>query len=392
MRAPHRLILAAALLIGAPVLFQAQSDEAAYRAQRLIEEGARLAQGHQPDAAEPILRQAVLTDPNNALAYYYLGSVEMALKKYEAAREALSTSLKLDEKKPALGRQNQREAQDALGLSLAFLKRFDQSLKVYREAVAKDPDYAPFFYNMACVCALSGDRTSALKALARAMDADAKALAGPALPDPSQDEDLKGLWGEPVFQCVLIMNQGPQPTDGPGGEAVRAGARLLAGGDVAGAVVRGREAVAAAPGDSRAWFFLGGALEQAKQEKDAAEAFGKALASDAPPNVHLSKPMLRYCRLRVGEAALAEGKFGEAADAFEAAVQLDPYQAWSFYGLARARAGLDDKAKAGEALKRAFALKDEALPVDRPLPDPAKDPAFAKWAQDKEWLTLLQGL
>lgn len=392
MRASHRLVLAAALLIGAPALFKAQSDDAVFRAQRLLEEGARLAQGHQADAAEPILRQAVLTDPTNALAYYYLGSVEMALKKYEAAREALSTSLGLDEKKPALGRQNLREAKDALGLSLAFLKRYDQSLKVYREAVAKDPDYAPFSYNMACVCALSGDRTSALQALALAMDADAKAPDGPSLPDPSRDEDLKGLWGEPVFQCLLIMNQGPQPTDGPGGAAVRAGARLLAGGDAAGAVAKGRAAVAAAPGDSRAWFFLGGALERASQEKEAAEAFGKALASDAPPNAYLSKLMLRYCRLRVGEAALAEGRFDEAAEAFEAAVKLDPYWAWSFYGLARARAGQGDKAKAGEALKRAFALKDEILPVDKPLPDPAKDPAFAKWAQDKEWLTLVQGL
>ncbi len=392
MRSTHHLVLAAALLIGAPFQFSAQSGDTAFKAQRLIEQGARLAEAHQADAAEPILRQAVATDPGNALAYFYLGTVEMELKKYAAARDSASTALKLNETRPMLGRQNQRQAQDILGLSLAYLKRYDESLKVYRDAVAKDPDYAAFSYNLACVCARAGDRAAALQALAHAMDDDAKAPAGPSLPDPAQDEDLKGFWGEPLFHSILIMNQGPQPTDGPGGAAVRAGARLLSNGDFAGAVAKGREAAAAAPGDSRAWFFLGGALEQAKQDKEAAEAFAKALAVDVPPNVRLSKLMQRYGRLRVGEADLAAGRFAEAAEAFEAAVQLDSFYAWSFYDLARARSGLGDEGKAAEALKRAFALKDEALAVDPKLPDPAKDPAFARWAQDKEWQALLQNL
>ena len=376
-------------LVAGPAL---RSQDQALRAQALLEQGAKLMKEGQPDAAEPVLRQAITLDPENALPFFYLGTAQSGRKEFADAALSFRSALLLDDKKPALGRMNRREAQDSLGLSLAMLKDYSASQAVYRAAMAQDSAYPSFPYNLACVCALAGDRKASLEALSKAEDADARWPSGPLLPDPAADTDLKGLWGEPVFQAILLMNVGPQPTDGPASGLVREGARLLGTGDAEGAEAKERAATEAAPGNQQAWFFLAGALEQNGKTPASADAFGKSLALAKPPDIHLTKPMLRYAHLRIGERALAEGRNEEAAAAFRAASEEDPYRPQAFYGLARAEAGLGDKKAAGDALKKAFALRAEAIVLDLPLADPAKEPAFAKWSADQDWKDLLRGL
>ena len=379
-------------LLLATVMAAAQTAPGTEKAQRLLEKGVMLLDAKRAGDAEPILRQAAAADPTRAVALFYLGSAEMTLNKYAAAADSFGRALSLDAANPGLGRTQRREATDGMGLAYSFLGNLAKAKAIYEGAVAKDPDYPGFSYNLACVCAQAGDRTGVLASLRAALAADAKAESGPTLPDPAADEDLKALWGDPAFQAILIMNLGPQPDDGPGGRLVREGARDLASGDPAGALAKIKAGVEAAPDLPRGWYFLGGALDALKRGDEAAKAYGKALQLNVAPNAVLSKPMVRYAGMRSAEGLMAAGKFGEAAEALKIAEAATPNYALVYYSLARAYAGLGNESEAQSALTRALSLKDQLLPLDPPLPDPAADPAFSKWAKDKGWIQFLAGL
>ncbi len=357
--------------------------------QVLLENGARLLKQGHLDSAQAALRQAAALAPENAMIHLYLGRALMAEQKYGDAAPEFSEALRLDAAKPALGLQNRREAQDNLGLAYAFTRNYAAARKVYEAALKKDPDYPSFSYNLACVCALSGNRKGALIALKEAEDADSRSSLGRTLPDPTADTDLKGLWGDPVFQAILVMDQGPQPNDGPGSDLMREGARFLVSGDYESAVAKEKAATQKEPESARAWYFLGAALDSAGHGVEAADAFTHAIGLNVPPHNLLSKPMIRYAATQAGLALLAAQKNGEAVKAFLRAGDASPYHPTAYYDLARAYAALGEKTKAGEALKKAFSLKDNLLAVDPPLPDPAGDPAFSAWKKDEAWKATL---
>ncbi len=383
------LALVSLLLAALPAAGQVADRPSSARP--LLEQGVELLRKGEADQAEPLLRQAALAAPEDALVYFYLGSAQMAQSEYPDAASSLRRALRLNEVKPALGRANWREAQDNLGLALAFQQEYGQAKKVYEEALEKDPGYPAFSYNLACVCSRAGDRLGAIAALREALLADARQESGPTLPDPSVDQDLKGLLGDPRFQATLLVAIGPQPNDGPGSALMREGARLLSAGEDTAAEAKERAAIAAEPDSSRAWFFLGGALEEQNHLPEAAEAFGKALAADNPPGRVLSKPMRRHALMVEGMAALAKGQGEAAAGFFQAASALDPFHPMAFYDLGRAFALQGKMKEAAQAVRKAENLKDNLTAVEGPLPDPAKDPAFDRWSGNPAWQALLKG-
>jgi tetratricopeptide (TPR) repeat protein len=386
---------ATALLWIIPVFqpfLRAQSPTDAERAQTLMEQGVALMEQKKADLAEPLLRQASTLSPTNAVAFYYLGSAEMTLNKYAAAQEAMQAALRLDAAAPGLVRKQRRESQDILALSYSYQQQYDKARAVYQEAIAKDPLYPGFPYNLACVCALAGDRPAALSALRTALANDAKADLGPSLPDPAADDDLKALWGDPLFQAILIASQSPQPNDGPGGGMAREGARRMAAGDTSGAVELLKSSLQTDPAMPRAWFLLGGALEVEGEGPEAAEAYGKALALNVGARSTLSKPSIRHAALRSGQAYLAAGEPARAVEALKAGIQADDYYAPLHYKLARAFAGVGDKTQAEAELRRAMAMGGHPVALDPILPDPATDPAFDRWVEDKDWQLFLQSL
>ena len=387
VRAQTLLAILVGLMFAATVA--AQLAQGLRDPQVLLENGARLLKQGHLDSAEATLRQAAALAPENAMIHLYLGRALMAEQKYGDAAPEFTEALRLDANKSALGLQNRREAQDNLGLAYAFTRSYAAARKVYEAALKKDPDYSSFSYNLACVCALSGDRKGALIALKAAEDADSRSSLGRTLPDPTADTDLKGLWGEPVFQAILVMDQGPQPNDGPGSDFMREGARFLYSGDYESAVAKEKAATEKEPESARSWYFLGAALDSAGHGVQAAEAFTRAISLNVPPHNLLSKPMIRYASTRAGLALLEAQKTSEAVKAFLRAEEASPYHPTAYYDLARAYAALGEKTKAGEALKKAFTLKDNLLAVDPPLPNPAGDPAFSAWKKDEAWKATL---
>lgn len=379
----QRLFTFFLLALAAALRAAAQDPSAAAKSRDLLERGVALMQQGKPEAAG-LLQEAAALDPENALPWYYLGTTQLGLESYSDAEASLAKALRLDEAKPTLGRKMRREATDSLGLAFAHQKEYAKSKEVYRAGLARDPEAPSLWYNLACVCALSGDRDGALSSLREALLRDAQ-LPVPVLPDPTSDQDFKGLYGDPSFFAVLLTNVGPQPNDRPGDALAREGARLLAAGDAAGAAAKLNAALEKDAENARAWFLLGGALEEQKEPRGAAAAFSKALSFRAPLAPALVHQMVRHAATRLGEQKLEEKAYDEALAALKTASEADPFHPWPFYLTARACAGLGQREKALEAIRKAYGLRDALTSLDTPLPDPLKDAAFAPWAQDPSW-------
>lgn len=378
-------LFAAVLLVSVtPCKAQLPPEE---RAQVLLRQGSALLDEGRPDAAEPILRQAALLSPKSALPLSFLGHALMAQRKYREAEEVFREALRLDDENPALGLKRRREAVDGLGLALAFQEDLAGAEAHYRKALAEDGAYAPYAYNLACVLALEGRPAEALSALVQALDlASASRFS---LPDPALDEDLKGLLPWARFQGALLMNLPPQPDDGASGVLVRQGAALLARGRSAEAAEREREAARADPSDARAWFFLGGALQEAK-DPTAGEAYEKACEADTK-RPRLSAPARFTAALEAGLYLAAHARPDEAYARLQEARQADPQHPWPPYALARLLAAGGKETEARELLRKALDLRRNLPLGQRPLPEPAQDPAFSPWKDDPAWKDLLRG-
>ena len=111
------------------------------------------------------------------------------------------------------------------------------------------------------------------------------------------------------------------------------------------------------PNPSPAWAEVGGALERGAQWALAAEAFALALKAQPSAKLHL----------RLGAAMQSLGRRGEAAAAYQQALQLDPSsaEAWFKLGLAFQDSGHPDRA--AEAYRRALALRPELAEAETNL-------------------------
>lgn len=378
------LFAAAFLLLAHPFQAQLPPEE---RAQVLLRQGSALLEEGRPDAAEPILRQAALLAPNSALPLGFLGHALMAQRKYREAEEVFREALRLDDATPALGLKRRREAVDGLGLALAFQQDLAGAEALYRDALAEDGTYAPYAYNFACVLALEGRPAQALEALLKALELAAASRFS--LPDPALDDDLKAIRAWPRFQGALIMNLPPQPDDGPSGALVREGAALLARGRYAEAAERERQATQADPSEARAWFFLGGALQESG-DPAAGEAYEKACAADGQ-RPRLSTSARFTAALEAGLYLSLHGRPEDAAARLREASKADPQHPWPPYAMARLSAAEGKEAEALENLRKSLDLRRNLPPGQRPLPDPAEDPAFAPWKEAPAWKDLLNG-
>ncbi len=385
---PWLLALAVAALAATPAMSQVPLRE---KAQALFRQGAIYLDEGDARSAEPLLRQATLLDPGNALALSYLGHALLAQRRYPEAAEAFRESLRLDRASPGLGLKHRRQATDGLGLSLAFQGLLREAAEVYSTALTEDPDYPSFFYNRACVLSLDGRTEDALQSLVAALDAFARSPGASTLPDPALDEDFKGLRGFPRFQSALLMHLPPQPNDGPSSPTMRIGAGLLARGRYEEASARLREAVALDASDPWAWYFLGGVLLETGPPEEAAEAFLRSLQEDLKTS-RLPTAAVRFAGLRAGDWLLKQGRFEEAALALYRASAAAPAHPWPHYLLARLHALAGRPEEAMRSLALALRHREEVSPGEELLPDPRSDPAFSALASSPGWNAAVEPL
>ena len=92
---------------------------------------------------------------------------------------------------------------DQLSMSYGISGNLKRSRAINEAAIAADPDYPLYYYNLACADAESGDATAAQKHLQQAFDRRANTLKGEHMPDPTQDDSILKLKKDKSFWAFV---------------------------------------------------------------------------------------------------------------------------------------------------------------------------------------------
>jgi len=88
---------------------------------------------------------------------------------------------------------------DELSMSLGISGDLKGSREVNEAAIAKDPEYPMYYYNLSCADAEAGDPGAARTHLQQAFDRHTHTLEGEAFPDPTTDDSLQKLRKDEAF-------------------------------------------------------------------------------------------------------------------------------------------------------------------------------------------------
>ncbi len=92
-----------------------------------------------------------------------------------------------------------RVVTDQLSMSLGISGDLKGSREVNETAIAKDPEYPLYYYNLSCADAEAGDPKAARTHLQQAFDRRTHTLKGEAFPDPTEDDSLQKLRKDDAF-------------------------------------------------------------------------------------------------------------------------------------------------------------------------------------------------
>jgi hypothetical protein len=79
---------------------------------------------------------------------------------------------------------------DQTGMSYGMSGNIPKARAIFEKAIAADPDYPMYYYNLACADAEEKNLNGARKHLQEAFDRKANVIAGEKMPDPSQDDSF----------------------------------------------------------------------------------------------------------------------------------------------------------------------------------------------------------
>jgi hypothetical protein len=98
--------------------------------------------------------------------------------------------LKLNEDPGQSTTTMQRVITDQAGMSYGMSKNTAKARAVFEKAVAADPDYPLYYYNLACADAEEHNLAGAKKHLQEAFDRKANVIPGESMPDPAKDDSF----------------------------------------------------------------------------------------------------------------------------------------------------------------------------------------------------------
>jgi tetratricopeptide (TPR) repeat protein len=158
-------------------------------------------QHHKYKDAEKHSRAALQVQPNSWQAHALLADALFGetnlecISEYEKARELADSS----QATPA----EKRHINDQLGIIYGMSGKFDQSIATYQKAIAQDPDYPIYYYNMACSYSEKGDLDQAISGLQEAFKRKDKWPSDQSLPDPRKDDSFKKYVGNEKFEAAV---------------------------------------------------------------------------------------------------------------------------------------------------------------------------------------------
>lgn len=168
-----------------------------------FEKGMAAYKGGDYAQAEKSFRSVVTAMPDSAMAHLYLGHSIFYQERFRDSIPEYEKAMDLGIKSAHLELLNQRILNDQLGMAYGLSGRMADAKKHFEKAIAKDPDYPFYYYNLACAEAELGDLDQALGNLKKASERRAHFLPGESLPNPREDDSFKKYLGTPKFEATV---------------------------------------------------------------------------------------------------------------------------------------------------------------------------------------------
>lgn len=167
-----------------------------------LQKGASDYQHQKYKDAEKHFRAAIKANPNSWQAHMQLGDALFAQTKMECIAEYEQAKGLADAAQDVTPEQK-RHINDQLGVIYGMSGKFDRSIALYRKAIAHDPDYPPYYYNLACSYSESGNLEQAIVNLQEAYKRKDKWPQYQSFPDPRKDDSFKNWLNEERFVAAL---------------------------------------------------------------------------------------------------------------------------------------------------------------------------------------------
>lgn len=152
--------------------------------------------------AEKYFRAAIAEKPDSWLAHAQLGDALFGetnmgcIAEYEKSKE-------LADADKSVQATQKRLVINQLGVIYGMSGKFDESIETYQQAIAQDPDYGPYYYNLACSYSGKNDLDHVISNLQEVAKRKDKWPADESFPDPRKDDSFKNYLGNERFEKAL---------------------------------------------------------------------------------------------------------------------------------------------------------------------------------------------
>ncbi len=175
----------------------------AKKAKEKIKNAEAALEKHDARGAEKNLLSAIQEDPSNLDAHTLLGDLYSSTNRQSAAAKQYAAALALDDQQHKYNQDQRRRVIDQQGVTTALGGDLIGARDFYLAALAKDPDYAMYNYNLSCVYAEFNDLDSALPYLKKAWEHRDTMPSDIKFPDPRQDSSFKRFLDDKRFQDAV---------------------------------------------------------------------------------------------------------------------------------------------------------------------------------------------
>jgi tetratricopeptide (TPR) repeat protein len=152
---------------------------------------------------EKLIQDSLKSSPDFLEAQRALADLYYLENRFDSAAAEYLKARALDDSQKKLSRADRNLLLDGLGLSQAQGRHYDEAIASYKAAIAEDPEYALFEYNLACTYAMKGDLDSALPHLTKSWELRDSLPNGVEFPDPRKDDSFKRYWNDSRFKAAV---------------------------------------------------------------------------------------------------------------------------------------------------------------------------------------------
>jgi predicted Zn-dependent protease len=153
--------------------------------------------------AENLFRALLKDTPDLLFGHLYLGHSLFYQSKYKEAIPEYERAAEIGAKRGDMNQDDERLLTDQLGMAYGLSGRLDDAKSLFEAGIRKDPEYALYYYNLACAYAELGHVDEALSNLKLGFARRKHMLPGEEYPNPRTDDSFKRFLSDAKFDAAL---------------------------------------------------------------------------------------------------------------------------------------------------------------------------------------------